>query len=227
MQEKNKDILYEIGSDESGKGDSFGPIFIVVALIEEKDTNYLINLGIKDSKKISNKKILEMGKKLLNDNIVKLRYMKISPSEYNKAQENNINVVEMLTKCHLTLLKNIKERNNIKKCLFIIDKFTTENSFYGYSDIRLDNLIFVEKAESKYLSVATASVVARYLFLLEMKKYKKELKITIPLGSSSEMVKITARKVIENKNINYENYLKVSFKNIKEIINEISKNKIL
>lgn len=220
MQKINEKHLYEIGSDESGKGDSFGPIFIVAAAISNKDTNYLINLGIKDSKQISNKKILTIGKKLLSDNIIKLRYMKISPSEYNKAQENKINVVEMLTKCHLTLLKNIKEKNNIQNNIFVVDKFTTEKSFYGYCDIRLNDLIFVEKAESKYLSVATASVVARYLFLLEIKKYEKELKITIPLGSSSETVKIAAKKVIENKTLDYKNYLKISFKNIKEIIDE-------
>ena len=45
-----------IGVDESGKGDFFGPLCIAGVLVDEKTEKMFLELGIKDSKKISDKK---------------------------------------------------------------------------------------------------------------------------------------------------------------------------
>ena len=42
-----------IGTDESGKGDFFGPLVIAGVLVDEENAKHFLDLGIKDSKKLS------------------------------------------------------------------------------------------------------------------------------------------------------------------------------
>lgn len=44
-------FISHIGTDESGKGDFFGPLVIAGVLVDEKNAEYFHELGIKDSKK--------------------------------------------------------------------------------------------------------------------------------------------------------------------------------
>ena len=46
----------EIGIDEVGRGSIFGPVFAAVIVIEKENKYRLKNLGVDDSKKLSNKK---------------------------------------------------------------------------------------------------------------------------------------------------------------------------
>ena len=57
-----ENFAIHIGVDESGKGDFFGPLVIAGVLVNEKNAKLFADLGIKDSKKITDKKILELEK---------------------------------------------------------------------------------------------------------------------------------------------------------------------
>ena len=52
----------QIGSDEVGTGDFFGPICVCAAYIKAKDIKRLRELGIDDSKRLSDERIRELGK---------------------------------------------------------------------------------------------------------------------------------------------------------------------
>ena len=55
-----------IGSDEVGTGDYFGPIVVTAAYVKKEDIPFLEELGVKDSKKMTDDKILEVVPKLKN-----------------------------------------------------------------------------------------------------------------------------------------------------------------
>lgn len=55
------EFIPHIGTDESGKGDFFGPLVIAGVLVDEKNAQHFLNLGIKDSKKLSDKKMLTLS----------------------------------------------------------------------------------------------------------------------------------------------------------------------
>ena len=55
------EFIAHIGTDESGKGDFFGPLVIAGVLADEKSAQYFRELGIKDSKKLSDKKMLMLA----------------------------------------------------------------------------------------------------------------------------------------------------------------------
>ena len=66
------EFIAHIGTDESGKGDFFGPLVIAGVLADEKSAQYFRELGIKDSKKLSDKKML-----MLAAEIKKLRRIRL------------------------------------------------------------------------------------------------------------------------------------------------------
>ena len=53
-----------IGSDEAGKGDFFGPLVIAGVYTNESVVRTLLDIGIKDSKLLSDKKICEIAPKI-------------------------------------------------------------------------------------------------------------------------------------------------------------------
>ena len=54
-----------IGSDEVGTGDYFGPIVVTASYVEKENIPFLEELGVKDSKKLTDEKILEIVPKII------------------------------------------------------------------------------------------------------------------------------------------------------------------
>jgi len=54
--------LPKIGSDESGKGDFFGPLVVSAVLLKnDGELDFIYSLGVKDSKKLSDKRVIEIA----------------------------------------------------------------------------------------------------------------------------------------------------------------------
>ena len=66
-----------IGSDEVGTGDYFGPIVVTAAYVRKEDISFVESLGIKDSKKLTDEKILNVVPKLIKNIKVQFFQMKI------------------------------------------------------------------------------------------------------------------------------------------------------
>ncbi len=99
-KEKDKaDMKYyntsSIGSDEVGTGDYFGPIVVTASLVKKEDIPYLEELGIKDSKKLTDDKILEIAPKVAKR--IKYKSIILTNSEYNqKYKDNNMNKIKAI-----------------------------------------------------------------------------------------------------------------------------------
>jgi ribonuclease HIII len=86
-----------IGTDESGKGDYFGPLVAAAVYVDEKSANELNLIGVKDSKTLSDNKNIELSKKIKK--ICKNHFIviEISPEKYNllyfsfKKENKNLN----------------------------------------------------------------------------------------------------------------------------------------
>lgn len=177
-----------VGCDEVGVGDFFGPtVYVSVMLtadsLEQLSKSYI---NIKDSKKISNNEILEICNHVCS--FVDYRYQII----YDSQIDNNLNSIQQKLYYHH---KNLFKAENKT----IIDLFTTENSFYKYSQkLQLNwpqNLVLETKADSKFLCVALASIIARGIFLTEMAKIQKKYnKVHLKLGAN---VKTDAQKFVD------------------------------
>ncbi|MCU4117063.1 ribonuclease HIII [Mycoplasma zalophi] len=216
---KNSDY---IGCDETGVGDFFTPIVFVAAYIEESNYSKIINLGVKDSKKITDKKILEIAPQ-----IQKL-------TKYSKmilTQQGNNNLAKFLNANEIKLLFHYKNINKLQEQIdkqAFIDQFSTINSIKKYEQKLLKTslgfnlpkheVIYETKAEDKVLSIACASILARYFLLLEMQKQNQKYNVTFPLGASSKIIEFGKEFVKFYGKEEISKVAKTNFKTIKQIL---------
>ena len=205
------DYMTSIGSDEVGTGDLFGPVVICSFFLDSKDSDYFLSLGITDSKKLTDDKIRKIGEKLKD---YTYNVVLINNNKYNELIDKGYNMNEIKAIAHNKAI--ISTINDIeKKVPVVLDEFVSEDNYYKYlHGVKLvyDEIVFRTKAESKYLSVACASVMARYIFLLEMDKMSKKLGFEVPKGAG-----IKADEALKKlKKEDYIHYVKLNFKNVEK-----------
>ncbi len=182
-----------IGVDESGKGDFFGPLCIAGVLVDEKTEKLFTDLGIKDSKKISDKKILELEKSIRANAIHSV--VAISNGRYNELYANIKNLNKLLAWGHARVIENICENNECDYALS--DKFGDESLIKSAlmkngRNIELRQMV---RAESD-IAVAAASVLARATYVRKMAEMQQSYGIKFPKGCAQQ-VKDAAKEFIQ------------------------------
>jgi ribonuclease HIII len=205
-----------IGTDESGKGDYFGPLVIAGAFINTSIKAKLPLKEIKDSKLLTDEMILKLAprlRKILDD---KFDVVMITPQKYNQLYQSFNNLNKLLAWGHSTVIENVLNKRNTKTV--ISDKFADDRLILNAlkEKGKLVELIQTTKAE-RFLGVAIASIIAREKFLHWFINVKKKLNITLPKGASS-IVNKTAKELATKHGKEYlENLVKLHFKITKEI----------
>jgi len=208
-----------IGTDESGKGDYFGPLVVAGVYSGKKNLESLKRLGVKDSKLFTDASIRKIAKEIRN--IIENNYnvIAISPGKYNKLFEDMGNVNRILGWAHAKVLENILEKQNAAEA--ISDKFGDERLIINALQTKGKkiNLHQFTKAE-KYTAVAAASILAREKFCEWFDLQKKVLGIELPKGASLKVEK--AASEIKNKYglEKLSELAKVHFKTTKKIIHQ-------
>ncbi len=189
--------LATIGSDEVGTGDFFGPIVVTATFVSTKDFDFLKELGVRDSKKLTDQKIKEIAPKIM----AKIPYVTtiLDNETYNKHYNKNMNMNKLKAILHNKALLTMKNRNyNYAK--IVVDEFCSPDNYYNYlKEIpdKVMHITFMTKAEDQVLSVACASIISRYKFLQKMDELSDLVHIPLPKGAGTNVDKI-AKEVIEN-----------------------------
>ena len=207
-----------IGSDEVGTGDYFGPIVVTATYVDKKDIKFLEDLGVMDSKKITDDKIKEIAPKIVKK--IKYKSIILRNDEYNKKYSHNTNLNKIKSIMHNKVLYELA--HEIKKYDYIIlDQFAYPESYYNYlSDI--DNvqrdITFLTKAEDKNMAVACGAIISRYLFLRELNKLSDEIHYPLPKGAGVDVDKAGEDIVKEHGEEILEKIAKKNFKNTDRIL---------
>ncbi len=184
--------ITHIGTDESGKGDFFGPLVIAGVMVDEKAAEIFIKAGIKDSKKITDKKILKLEPIIKQYAIYSV--VAISNEKYNKLYANIKNLNKLLAWGHARVIENVLEKDTCEYALS--DKFGDESLIKSAlmekgKSIRLEQMV---RAESD-VAVAAASVLARAAFVHKMQDLENKYEIKFPKGCAPQ-VKDAAKEFI-------------------------------
>lgn len=191
-----ENIFPNIGTDESGKGDYFGPLSIAGVLLDEKDKNKLLGIGVKDSKLITDENIYEISENIRSIiNKDKFTVVYINPEKYNELYGKINNLNRLLAWGHARALENLLILNTCS--VAIADQFGDETYIKNALMKRGKEikLIQMPKAE-QYTSVAAASIFAREAFLMQMKVLSEKYNMILPKGASIH-VEETARRIIQ------------------------------
>lgn len=212
------DIEEQIGSDEVGVGDFFLPMIVVAALVRPRDIKHLKELGITDSKKINDAKIRELGPIVIKE----FKYSKLTlpNAKYNEMIAKGENLNSLKAKMHHRALKNLHD-DYLDIQRIYVDQFVSAKKFYSYlskeDEPILKDIAFKTKGESWFPSVALASVIARYAFLLEKEKLEEKLGCEVPLGAGKrvdEFAKELKEKIPQEE---FDDLVKQNFKNYENL----------
>lgn len=220
--EDNTDYYYisSIGSDEVGKGDYFGPIVVTASYVNKNDISFLEGLGVKDSKKITDEKIIKIApeiiKRIPHETII------LNNIEFNDMVRKGYNINKINSILHNKAILGLLKKDNYSYDMVVMDQFTPARNYFGYLKDTGDNIFrkitFTTKAEDKCLSVACSSIISRYTFMNEMNKISKELDKVLPLGAGV-MVDEAGKDLVNRygKEI-LEKYAKINYNNTKKIL---------
>lgn len=189
-----EDLGRQIGSDEVGVGDFFGPLIVTASYVTEKDIAFLEKYKVNDSKKMNDDYILDIGP-ILKRRIANYTVM-VSPDKLSRLQARGFNIHKAMAKCHNLAQKALMEKYEISADTIIyVDQFTPENDYRKLvaEEIVTNPLVFRTRGESYYPSVAVSSVISRYAFLKEWKHMEEIFHITIPKGASALVDKVYGR----------------------------------
>ncbi|MFA5602470.1 MAG: ribonuclease HIII [Bacilli bacterium] len=221
LEKEYEDYYYvnAVCSDEVGTGDYFGPIVVSSAYVNKDDIIFLEQLGAKDSKKLTDDKIL----KIVPEIIKKIPYSSIiiSNKEYNEKYNKEFNMNKIKAVLHNKVLFDLIKDNKYNYDYIIVDQFAHERKYYEYlndSKTVVKNITFLTKAEDKNLAVACASLISRYIFIKELNKLSDSLHMPLPKGAG-DMVDKIGKEIVEKYGIDkLKEVAKFNFKNTDKIL---------
>ena len=205
-----------IGTDESGKGDFFGPLVVAAVYIDSGTGIQLEKAGVKDSKLISdnNIKILEISiKKIVGDNF---SIIQINPEKYNQLYESFLNLNKIMGWAHSKAIENLVSKIDCRNV--ISDKFGNEKLIKDElqkKNVQVD-LYQTAKGE-RFTAVAAASILARAKVIDWFSARSRELNFDIPKGAGEQVTR-AADKILQIRDREYLlKMIKFHFKNSQHI----------
>lgn len=206
-----------IGSDEVGTGDFFGPIVVTSAYVTKENIPFLEELGVKDSKKLTDEKILEIVPKIIKT--IPYESIILSNKEYNQKYSADINMNKIKAIMHNKVLFAMKNKG-YNYDYIVVDQFAKPFVYFSYlktSPNVVKNITFMTKAEDKCLSVACASLISRYIFLKEFDKLGESVN-TFLLKGANDKVNEVAKEIVNKYGFNkLYDLAKMNFKNVEKI----------
>lgn len=214
--------ISSVGSDEVGTGDYYGPIVVTASYVNKDDIPFLTELGVKDSKKLSDEQILKIVPKIIKK--IKYKTIMLSNKEYNKNYGKDMNMNKIKAVLHNKVLTEMVKNNEYD--YIVVDQFEPESSYYKHlSEVPspLKGITFITKAEDKCLSVACSSLISRYIFVKEIDKLGDKYGIFLPKGANY-YVEDVGIKLVEKYGVNVlKEVAKLNFSNTDRILKEVRK----
>lgn len=191
MPSKKQDCLLDvpyphIGIDESGKGDFFGPLVIAGVYLDEAGAKKLQEAGVCDSKKLTDKKILELEAEIKN--IAVFDVITINPKKYNELYSSFRNLNRLLAWGHSSVLENLLKKTDAK--VAISDKFaSSENVILSALKEKGKTIKLIQQTKAEAdTAVAAASVLARAEFVKRISFISSQYEINLPKGASDTVL---------------------------------------
>ena len=210
--------IASVGSDEVGTGDYYGPIVVTASFVSKDNIPFLTELGVRDSKKLSDEQILKIIKKIPYKTIM------LSNKEYNDNYGKDMNMNKIKAVLHNKVLTEMVKDNDYD--YIVVDQFEPEKSYYNHlSDVPnpLKGITFITKAEDKCLSVAVSSLISRYIFIKEMDKLGDKYGIFLPKGANYYVEDVGIKLVNKYGEKILHDIAKLNFSNTDRILKEVRK----
>ncbi len=209
-----------IGSDEVGTGNYFGPMTVAAAFVHSEKIPLLKELGVKDSKYLSDETIKQIARDLIHT--IPYSLLVLHNEKYNELQQAGMSQGKMKAMLHNRALLNViaKLRGTAYDGI-LIDQFAIPDVYFRYlanEQEVIKDVYFSTRAEAVHLSVAAASIIARYSFLTEMDSLNEQIGIILPKGAGNQVDEAAATIIATKGKHLLERYTKLHFANTQKAL---------
>ena len=207
-----------IGTDESGKGDYFGPLVTAAVLVPKGQEVVLQALGVRDSKALSDRQATEAAK------AIRAGYphevVAIGPERYNEMYKSFGNLNPLLAWATAQAVEGIVKAHPCRSVLS--DKFGNERLIADALKKKKIDVKLVQKvrAESNP-AVAAASILARDAFLTGLARCGREVGTKLPKGAGAPVLAAARKLYQEGGREALAKVAKLHFKTTKQVTGEL------
>lgn len=210
-----------LGSDESGKGDYFGPLVVAAVCLNRKGGDALLAAGVKDCKTLTDEKVLAL-EKVIRDTALAVSILVMKPKIYNmryeQVQNEGGSLNTLLALGHVAALKQAWQQ--FPQCKWsLVDQFAKNNAIPdGVHAFAPDMKVLQRPRAEEDIAVASASVLARAAFLQALRQMAPEAGIgRIPKGGG-EAATNAARRLMQKQGMDaLDCFVKLHFANTKKL----------
>ncbi len=206
---KSEDLEIElIGTDESGKGDYFGPLVIAGVYANADMKKKLKEIGAADSKTLTDTKIQKLAEEIIK--VCQYDLVTIDNKKYNEMYSEIKNLNKLLAWGHARVIEDLLE---------LVDCSNVLSDQFGNPDLiknalmekgRRVNLEQRPRAEENVV-VAAASILARNEYVKAMNLLSEEYGMELPKGGSSMVVEAAREFVLAHGKEKLLNVAKLHF----------------
>ncbi len=172
-----------IGSDESGKGDYFGPLVVAAVAATAESWRVLETLGVQDSKNLSDARSAALADEIRG--AFASEVIVIMPKRYNELWASMGSVNRLLAWAHARAIENVAEKAP-DAVAAVADQFGDESLIRKalFDRGRELKLVQMPRAE-RDPAVAAASILARAEFLRRLAQLGERAGTRLPKGASA------------------------------------------
>ncbi|MDH3592718.1 MAG: ribonuclease HIII [Planctomycetota bacterium] len=207
------------GSDESGKGDYFGPIVVAAVVVTPAQVEELTRAGVRDCKQMSDGPVMRAAAAIRQ--LCAFKVCALTPTEYNARHEAEGNVALFLSTMHAEALAGAVLQDPSCEQL-VIDQFTfVERLKEALRVAGVDLPVEIRPKAEDNIAVAAASVLARAEFLIGLRELGNEHGVELPKGASKQVEQVARRIFREGGMTALESVAKIHFKTTTRVTQQL------
>lgn len=204
-----------IGTDESGKGDYFGPLTIAAVLVTIATAKELLHLGVKDSKQLSDPTIRTLAPQIRT--LCPHSIATITPKEYNGLYMRMKNLNRLLAWGHARVIEVILSNHPCSHA--ITDQFGDEKYLRHALLEKGRQITLIQRPHAEAdPAVASASILAREAFLIGLSALSLKFEINLPKGASHRIIEAGQLFVARNGKAKLKEVAKLHFATTRQIL---------
>lgn len=211
-----------IGSDESGKGDYFGPLVVCSFRADRGVEKELRAMGVMDSKLLQDWQIKELAQRIYKEFPGCMNGIVLVPKTYNriiedmKRQGRNLN--DLLAWQHFKALEEMLSVDNAPDGV-LVDQFTSRKTLSQLFQARRIDINLVERPRSESdAAVAAASILARFQYISAMAEMSRKYQIGFAPGAGAKVDKVGREFVQKYGKDRLNEVAKLHFKNTSRVL---------
>jgi ribonuclease HIII len=185
------------GTDESGKGDYFGPLVTCGVVLDTDLADEIVGMGVMDSKRLAGARIESLARTLRRVLGDRAASVVVGPQRYNqlydqlRARGQKLN--HLLAWCHGRVVKDLTERRHPFDTV-VVDRFASRSLIQRSIPGGIE-LIARPRAEDNP-AVAAASILARDTYVRRLQRLSDEIGFKLTPGAGPPVIR-TGKKVVE------------------------------